>query len=181
LRLYFMLRTMDSYHRRSSNSIDFLTIWIAGVVGVYIWSIMQKFPLARLALVLSLFACVGCGEKPIQRASAQGTVTWEGKPIEDGTIVFIPEKGVRGEAVGIPIVDGKYSSKVESGPCIGANKIEIYAKRKTGKTVMSAVPQAAAPIELKEEYIPPQYNQQSAKKFEVKAGTNQFDYDLPPK
>jgi hypothetical protein len=54
---------------------------------------------------------VGCGSK----AAITGTVTYQGKPIPAGYIVFTPESGA--PAVNAPINDGKYTAeKVPTGP-----------------------------------------------------------------
>ncbi|MDB5335622.1 MAG: hypothetical protein JWN70_1241 [Planctomycetaceae bacterium] len=134
-----------------------------------------------LSTVLAVGWCSGCGgETPIRRASVHGTVKWNGELIEDGTIVFVPINGTRGQPVGTPIVGGEYSVETENGPSVGANKIELYANRKTGKKVKGAFP-AEAVIEQVQQYIPEEFNKKSETTAEVSNGENQLDYDLKPK
>jgi hypothetical protein len=53
----------------------------------------------------------GCGSK----ATITGTVTYQGKPIPQGYIVFYPDSGAR--PVNAPIIDGKYTAEqVPTGP-----------------------------------------------------------------
>lgn len=69
----------------------------------------------RTSISLLVFgaACLsaGCGSK----ATISGTVTYKGKPIPAGYIVFAPENGAA--SVNATIEDGKYSAeKVPTGP-----------------------------------------------------------------
>ena len=135
--------------------------------------------LAVIAWTLALHA--GCRvEEPLQRASVQGTVTWKKEPIEDGTIVFVPKPTTRGPAVGVPIVNGKYSVDKLNGPFVGTSKIEIMARRKTGKTIQAAYP-AQGTIEETEQFLPAEFNAKSKLSREVYDEDNQFNFDLAPK
>jgi hypothetical protein len=53
-----------------------------------------------LALALLLSGCAGT-------ATVQGTVTWQGHPVERGKISFLPEDD-KGPVVGTDIIQGKY-------------------------------------------------------------------------
>ena len=61
--------------------------------------------LAR-TLAVALLAAAGCGDGPKTKVS--GTVSYNGKPVADGYIVFRSADGKGGEAGG-PVLDGKYS------------------------------------------------------------------------
>ena len=66
---------------------------------------------------------IGCGGSGL--STVEGKVTFEGEPVEEGSIVFEPKDGV-GRAVGGIIKDGKYrlegESGVEPGKKIGLTK-----------------------------------------------------------
>src|SRR5690606_21043671 len=62
--------------------------------------------LAAGALCLITISLTGCGESGPPRGSVQGFVTWEGTPVENGTISFIPLGD--GVAASAPIVGGRY-------------------------------------------------------------------------
>jgi hypothetical protein len=58
-----------------------------------------------------LLLTVGCGSK----GTITGAVSYQGKPISSGSIIFVPENGT--PSVTAPIVDGSYSAeKVPPGP-----------------------------------------------------------------
>ena len=63
---------------------------------------------------------LGCGGA----LSVTGTVTYDGKPIEDGQISFLPVDGKGTPARG-PIVGGKY--RVDKGLDVGPRRVESSA------------------------------------------------------
>src|SRR5262249_40963677 len=63
----------------------------------------------------------GCGADNL--ATISGTVTYDGEPVGDGMITFLPADG-KGPASGGAIVDGKYSV---SGLLSGLKIIKVYA------------------------------------------------------
>ncbi len=121
---------------------------------------------------LSVFASVlGCGGGP-ETCTVTGAVTFNGQPVPEGSILFVPEDGK-----GVPdpgtIRDGRYTARVKPGP----KRVEIRATRETGKVdpIMGAAP--------RESYIPACYNTETILQAEVtKGGENAFDYPLtdPP-
>ena len=70
-----------------------------------------------------LVTVVGCGDK-LSYANVKGKVTYNGKAIDKGTVVF----SVEGKPpTVIDIVDGKY----EGQAVVGSNRISVSAVRKT--------------------------------------------------
>ena len=118
-----------------------------------------------LSLLLSLTGC-GSGEIVVS-----GTVTLDGKPLEEGNIAFRPlPASATSEATGGPIKGGKYQVKVPPG----RNRIEINATRATpgpkGPLGTTAPPKSI---------IPEKYNAQSKLTEEVRVGgTNEFNFAL---
>jgi len=82
----------------------------------------KRFTLALLMLVL----LVGCGKSSYKLS---GTVTFDGKPVPEGEIVFMPdpEAGNRGPGVLAEIKNGRYELPLEKGHIGGA-----YVARITG-------------------------------------------------
>ncbi|MCR9120368.1 MAG: hypothetical protein NXI22_25810 [bacterium] len=84
-------------------------------------------PLPALVLLTLLFAgCGGRTDKPNYRA--EGTVTFQGKPIPQGEIWFIPDvaAGNEGAAGSAKIIDGKYDTSADGiGYIAGENLIRI--------------------------------------------------------
>src|SRR5919198_3596188 len=77
-------------------------------------------------LFLSLATVVGCNraDKPIY-ANVKGTVTYNGKAIEKGTITFAVEGR---PPTTMDIVDGKFAGQA----MVGSNKISVSARKKSG-------------------------------------------------
>ncbi|NLT16807.1 MAG: hypothetical protein GXY11_04190 [Clostridiales bacterium] len=69
-----------------------------------------------------LSAVAGCGGSP---AVVSGTVTYDGQPVGDGSILFQPVDG-KGASCGGPITGGRY--QVETTP--GKKLVEIIAVKK---------------------------------------------------
>lgn len=133
------------------------------------------------AFVLGWFAvCAGCGKSP---TTVQGTVTFDGQPVANGSIVFEPADGA-GPTAGGQIVQGKYQlADVAPGDKI----VRITAIRETGRQVDSGLQTAgtatgpSAPgqaVDEVEQFIPAIYNQDSTLTCEVVVGANQHDFDL---
>lgn len=133
--------------------------------------------LAFAIITLTLLGASGCGEGGPPRASVQGTITWEGTPIEDGKISFIPQNG--GPEVTAKIIGGKYELPKIEGPVIGTNLIAILGLRNLG-------PQEAGPphppgtmIETTQQFIPTEYNNSSKLTVEIQDGENTHNLVLP--
>src|SRR5262249_33247710 len=116
-----------------------------------------------------LLAVAGCGEADPRQYEVHGTVNWEGKPLPEGDIAFIPQqKEFRPEAG--KIKDGKYRFRSRAGPM----RVEIQATRPLpGKLGPMGEPAI-------EDYIPARYNSESTLHAEVGDGKTQFDFSLTP-
>lgn len=78
-----------------------------------------------LAVVL---ACAGCRsrvEHDWQTAAVSGTVTINGKPLENGTVRFVPTGATLGPKTTLEIHDGKFAAEAEHGPTLGCHRVEI--------------------------------------------------------
>ena len=85
-------------------------------------------------LLVCLAACLGCGTS---LATVEGTVTFDGKPVESGSIVFEPADGA-GPSAGGQIQNGKYKLAGEAGVMPGKKVVRITAIRSTGRQVDAA-------------------------------------------
>ena len=128
-------------------------------------------PLRNLFTVLSfsIFA-VGCGSStgdlpPMFEVT--GSVTFDGEPLESGSIVFDSADG-QSTPVGGSVENGTY--KVEAPP--GRKVVRISASRETGEKDMYGET-------ITESYIPPRYNTESELERTVEpGGENEFDFEL---
>jgi len=120
-------------------------------------------------LVALVLALAGCGESEPRRYEVHGKITWEDKTIPEGDIFFVPENPELRTEAG-KIKDGVYRFKANPGK----NKVEVWATR--------PVPGKKDPMgkQLKEGYIPDQYNKTSTLTAEVAPGKTTFDFSLKP-
>lgn len=76
----------------------------------------------RLAVVLLIGAVAGCSDAQ-PRYAVSGSVSLDGKPLEDVTIIFTPEgPGLSGAA---EVIDGHFVCSEKSGPSSGTFDVRI--------------------------------------------------------
>jgi len=131
--------------------------------------------LAAPVLVLALLCLAGCGG----RASVQGSVSYAGAPVDDGTIAFISTDGGSGEGANASgdVKDGKYSISGDRGPKSGKYKVEIYWNKKTGKMVGTPGDASVKMAEVKQ-MLPPKYNKQTELTADITSGSNTKNFEL---
>ena len=117
---------------------------------------------------------IGCSTGP-PFGDVAGTVTMDGKPVDDGSIRFVPVDGNASSAGG-SIKGGKFSVKVP----VTKHKVEVSApKPGTGGLIKKG---DGPPVEvIADEWIPEKYNTRSELTCEVKSGKNTYDLDLKSK
>lgn len=131
---------------------------------------------ATLSAIVILVLAAGCKERgcPIS-----GQVTFDGKPVVEGTIAFEPADG-QGATTGGKIADGKYSLIDNASPMPGKKRVRIMAARKTGRRVPAGPP--APPTMMIDEivrYIPDIYNQRTTLACEIAHdGPREIDFHL---
>lgn len=129
-----------------------------------------------MLLAACWLAVAGCGGSGPQRYAVSGTITFDGKPLPDGEIIFFPTDDVPQPDAG-KIADGKYA--VLSLP--GKKRVEIRADRPSAtKTIATGGETGKVTwIPAREVYIPAQYNTRSKLSIEVlPAGPREFDFQL---
>lgn len=98
----------------------------------------------------------------------QGDVTYDGVPIGNGKIEFIPVDNTPGAPAGAAILNGRYVLPQIRGVLLnGVYQIRITAGRKTGKRIQNYIVPTDRPIELEENFIPAMYNVQSTLQVRV--------------
>lgn len=122
------------------------------------------------ALLLPL--CLGCQH---QGCPVQGEVTFEGQPVEDGTVTFEPADG-QGPTAGGRISTGRYSIDSDAAPLPGKKIVRIFGVRKTGRrfnNFMTGMTDEVVPC------IPNVYNSRSTLSCELaRNGQSQMDFHL---
>lgn len=129
-----------------------------------------------LAAIAVAAICPGCGR---ERLTIQGEVTFNGKPVEEGTISLEPADG-KGPTTGGKIAAGQYLLAGVAAPLPGKKIVRISAVRKTGRKVAAGL--ASPPDTMIDEidrYIPKIYNTNSTLTCEVShEGSKTIDFNL---
>jgi hypothetical protein len=107
----------------------------------------------------------GCRKSGPELAPVSGRITLTGKPLENADVVFQPENG-KSPSIGRTDAEGRYELAykrgVTGGP-IGQNTVHIRVSRE----LVRNPPRIAA-----------KFNSQSELHREIKAGQNEFDFDV---
>jgi hypothetical protein len=140
-------------------------------------SIRRTITLAPLLVAIAF----GCNADNANRGAIGGHVTLDGRPVEQGSILFTPIDGTRGVATGGSIKDGQYRIAAAKGPAVGQNRIEIRAVRKTGRMIPKGLGGTGKTVEEQVEAVASRFNLQSTLKFEVKPGENAADFAVASK
>jgi hypothetical protein len=130
-----------------------------------------------LILTVAVIALAGLGcSSDSDRSHVQGAVSYNGEPVDDGGIGFLPDEGNPSQfkATG-QIVDGRYNLDNKRGPFPGKYRVEIYWNKKTGRTITG---RSGATKDERRQALPAKYNERTELKVEVKPGNNTLDFDL---
>lgn len=136
---------------------------------------MRNYIFAMVAVVL----LSGC-EKDTGLVIVSGTVSYQGKPIEEGSIRFIPTADTKGPTSGATIQNGTYEAKARGGVPVGSHRVEIQAMRPTGKAKPKELQGLDIIPDPMEQYLPEKYNVQSELTLTVESGrtmTQNFDLE----
>jgi hypothetical protein len=125
---------------------------------------MAKSKIERLAVYfLILTACIaGCGKSGPELAPVSGRLTVDGQPMENVDVTFQPDE-MRPASYGRTDADGRYElgyKRGVQGALLGQHTVRI-------RSLVANAPHIAA-----------QFNSQSELRREVKAGENEFDFDV---
>jgi hypothetical protein len=119
----------------------------------------------------------GCsGESRFETAAVQGKITYRGKPLSSGTIMFVP-KDDRPSAVGEIQPDGVYrltTYRENDGAVLGDHAVMITAVEDNANKLpeeRSGLPQLLIPLKYAS-------HTESGLTAEVKAGSNSIDFTL---
>jgi hypothetical protein len=167
---------------------------------------MRRIVLARIALALSrsrreggpqftafsclLLSCIvlaGCGPSRPATAPVSGRVTYAGKPVGVGQIMFQPEEGR--PALGSLGADGRYTLttfKSGDGAPLGKHRVMIEAKQEVGgspppKSRLEEFRGGVGAPPAIQWLVPEKYSRPETTplKAEVTSGANAIDFDLP--
>ncbi len=131
---------------------------------------------AAFLCALGLVILAGCGSG---KSSVEGTVAFDGAPVDGGAIVFQPD-GSSGTQVGAEIKGGKYSIDSAKGLPPGKYRVLITWQKATGKQVANKS-DAGTTVDETKQIIPTRYNSQTELSADIKSGSNSgVNFDLKP-
>lgn len=125
---------------------------------------------------LFVIILAGCGAAYPGRVEVSGSVSYDGEPIEDGLIRFIPEGATRGSIAQGKIIDGQYHIDHLGGVAVGTNRVEIRAYD-------PKVPEPMGPgIPPREQLLPERFNKESELITTVENSRSviELNFDLRP-
>ena len=135
-----------------------------------------------------IFACVlaglfvaisGCGQGDgLSRCVVSGSVSFDGKPVPNGTIRFVPANGPQAATT---ITDGKYEIAKKGGVPIGQSKVFISAYSQTGGNQdgdLVSQGGGRASNGADQQYIPKRYNIDSTLTADISGAENPLTVDF---
>lgn len=124
--------------------------------------------------VMLLIAC-GCGSSDLPLAGVCGTVTYQGKPLDHGQVIFTLEKSASGgrsvPSVGGITHNGSYEMRTgaRKGAPLGRFIVTVHCHKIPTEEERQA-------LRIMPSLIPTKYcNEQSPLRFEVNAGSQEFN------
>jgi hypothetical protein len=132
----------------------------------------------RWFLVLCV-AIAGCGEPEYSGATRyplSGKVTYDGEPIDLGSIAFLPTSGGDQRVSGGEIIDGAYSVEEARGANAGKYRVQIRWQKRTGKQVKDAWTDEM--VDERAEGLPAKFHDSTELTAEVSPAQRTFDFHL---
>lgn len=130
-------------------------------------------------LALFCLLVAGCGGGADGRLQISGKVTFEGDPVDDGKIVFMPSLD------GLPmattaIVNGEYEIPASHGPRAGEYLVKIEAYKMVKDPSIPPHPYLDDPNQgmVPKQYLPKKFNQASTLKAAIDPSKSNYDFDL---
>lgn len=117
----------------------------------------------------------GCGGSNL--ATVRGNVTFDGTPLETGSIVFEPADGIGPVAGGI-IENGQYLLSDDSAAMPGTKIVRITAARPTGRKIEGGPPSPPGTLVDEVIYVPDRYGKDSTQSVQLEAGESTHDFEL---
>lgn len=81
------------------------------------------------AVIFATFLMVGCGRNGPERVVVCGKISYNGKPLTEGTVRFVPTETSQVPGAGAPITDGMFRADINGGVPVGTHKVVIEAFR----------------------------------------------------
>jgi hypothetical protein len=123
-----------------------------------------------------LIGCSGRGYSGDKRFPLSGKVTYNGEPLDLGTISFLPLSGDKQRVSGGVIENGAYKIPEDEGANAGKYRVEVRWAKKTGKQFKDR--ELEMMVDERKEGLPPRFHDQSELSADVAADRTVFDFEL---
>ena len=146
--------------------------------------------LIRLSLCALVAVAGGCGGSGPKYAPVSGVVTLDGKPFNDGVVVFLPKATSENpnpgrSSAGETNDKGQFVLKTDdlkNGAVVGKHLVKISSRGPVMQFDPATGSPDSAPPNVKRDLIPAEWNTMSAKEFEVPpGGTDKANFDIVTK
>lgn len=135
--------------------------------------------------ITAAFSGCGSGDGGPERAVVSGTVAYNGKPVAEGRIRFMPVASSQSPVSGAYIVDGHYEADSHGGIPVGTHNVQIEAYSPTdpamlpdlnGKVTRPGVGKGG----LGRQYLPQKHNVDSQLQITIEPGSRNItkNFDL---
>ncbi len=132
----------------------------------------------HLVLLLFVFPILGCNQGD-SRVEINGSVSYQGKPINKGKIYFMPRNEELPQA-NCDIKDGSYQIDSESGVFAAEYEVRILAYKGTGKFTDLGPLYEHRKQEGQKQILPPKFNTKTELKVSITNDSKSYDFDLSP-
>jgi hypothetical protein len=138
----------------------------------------QIYIIVCMSGVLATIIFCGCGRRGPERVVVSGSVTYNGKPIPEGTVRFLPPQSSSMPATTAIIKDGAYQASGLGGVAVGTYKIEIEAFRQAPEQKASPMVRDIPRVQ----YLPKRFNADSKMEITIEPGSTAItkDFTLTP-
>ena len=141
---------------------------------------LHRFSILFL-LALCCFPVAGCRREGPERAIVTGRVTYQGKPLREGQIRFVPTSGSELPTAGAFVLDGRYTADGKGGVPVGTHKVIIEAYRIVGRGQPDeGVEQSPETAPARNQFLPAKYNARTELEITIEPGASTVtqDFDL---
>ncbi|ODA36683.1 hypothetical protein A6X21_15730 [Planctopirus hydrillae] len=138
-----------------------------------------------ILLFFGVLSFKGCGQNDVGRQPISGSILFDGTPMNEGTVRFIPDGQTKGPAAYGIIQDGFYEISHQEGVIPGTYRVEIEKKIELPFEIDDEAAYAKYLAEhkgrqLPKQPVPPKYNRNSELRVTITPGqiANKLDFDL---
>jgi len=146
---------------------------------------MTQNAFALTALTMALLAC-GCTGRGPGWVAVQGQVSYQGEPMEQAEIRFLPVAGTEAPVRAAMVREGRYKASGRGALAVGTYRVEITAYRggsPAGSPAIDPHFDRDSDVKPRVQFLPEKFNTKSElEPLEVPAGSRSItrDFDLVP-